>query len=93
MAEGITTIVSRSPIPEKVADVTERAADNKQQATTTVVQQQSEEKIKIVQNMDRLDSLQAVKKKEEKEDNSRKKRGKKEEKKKGNTGINLDIKV
>ncbi|MDR0454513.1 MAG: hypothetical protein LBH05_06865 [Deferribacteraceae bacterium] len=93
MAEGITTIISRSPIPEKVADVTERASDNKQQATAVVVQRHADEKTKIVQNMDKLDTLQAVKKKEDRDENSRKKRDKKEDKKKGSQGFNLDIKV
>ena len=92
MAE-ITTIVSRSPIPEKVADVTDKAAENKQQATTIVAQQHAEEKTKVVQHMDKLDSLQAVKKKEEKDEDSRKKREKKEDKRKGSPGFHLDIKV
>ncbi len=91
MAEGITTIISRSPIPEKVAEVADRAADNRQQAATVVVQQHAEEKTKIVQHMDKLDPLQAVKKKEEKDEERRRKKEKQDGKKKGQPGFNLDI--
>ncbi|MDR2884714.1 MAG: hypothetical protein LBV09_06355 [Deferribacteraceae bacterium] len=91
MSVGITTILSQSAIPEKIADVTDRAADNKQQATVVVAQHQSEERTNVVQAMDKLDTTGLIRRKDER-DEEQKKRKKKENKQDARKG-HLDLKA
>jgi hypothetical protein len=84
--------MSRSAIPEKIADVTERAADNRQQATTVVVQQRAEERTKIVQSMDKLDTSGLIRRKEERDEERKKRKQNKDEKQDGRKG-HLDLKA
>lgn len=65
--EGITTTVSRSAMPEKVQDVTDKAAENKHLATTQVVQKQAEKNLKKVREMDKANLSSRINEKEEKE--------------------------
>ncbi len=91
MADGITTVVSRSAIPEKVQEVTDRAAEHRQQAATVVVQQKAEERVKTVKEMDRLDTTQRVKRKEDDDDADEKKREQERKRRQNPLGKNLDL--
>lgn len=91
--QGITTTIIQSPITEKVADNIDRAAQYQQQASAVAAQQHAEERTKVVQSMDKVDTIGVVKRKEEQDDTERKKQ--KKEKKKQGSGFksHLDLKA
>ena len=87
----MTTIVSRSSIPEKVQEVIERASENKQQVLTVVAQEEAERRVKTVRKMDSVTITRTIKRKED-EDN-REERRQNEEGKKKKQGGHLDLKA
>lgn len=91
--EGITTIVSRSAIIEKVQEVTDRASENKQQAMTAVAQQKSEKKTKTVHDPDKADRVDILRHNENAGDNPGKKKKKQGKEKNGSVGKILDLKA
>jgi hypothetical protein len=93
MADGITTVVSRSAIPEKIQEVTERAAENRQQATTVVAQQQANERIRTVQKADKVDLTPLIRRKESNEKKENDEKRKRDSTKNNPTGRNLDMKA
>ena len=94
MADAMTTIVSRSSIPEKVQEVIERASENKQQALTAVVQEEAERRVKTVRKMDSVSITRQIKRKKEDDTDAKKdEQHQNEEEKKKNQGSHLDLKA
>ena len=93
---GITTIISRSAIPEKMAEVADRSAENKQIVTTAVAQEKAEQRVKTVQRVDKMDAISPVRKRDEEDGRKRREREQEEQerrKKDGKPGGHLDLKA
>jgi hypothetical protein len=88
--EGLTTILSRSPMPERVADNMNRSGELAQQGNMNSALKEAEERLRTVQATNKAEAARVVKEKKDKDDEEAKKR--KQQQKKKQEG-RLDLKA